>query len=153
MQRLWTTLILATSLTAAAVSAAAAQNCPPAAQAPTPEQILGAMRKAEDRGFLWRAEKDGRTSYLFGTVHLAKFDWMFPGHAVNQALLASKTVALDRRLLEGRNPLLAERIAQLHASSKGVFAAVGALHMIGPLALPTLLRERGFRVERVEFRR
>jgi uncharacterized protein len=316
--RLSARLIVVFSLLAGAWSHAAAQPCPPQAQAPTPDQAQAAMIKAEDRGFLWRAEKDGRTSYLFGTVHLAKFDWMFPGPAVNQALLASETVALELdmldpqiqqrlgaaasaapampvtadiaarlkrqaaaacidgallerfnplmqvmtlsvlagrgagldpaygidaflagyargagkkvvsletpesqmqalqgsdaaqtrafvlqgledleagrtaprlvqvakvwadsdldklanyaqwcecmdkpedvalygRLLEGRNPALAEGIAQLHATTgKGVFAAVGALHMTGPLGLPGLLRERGFRVERVELRR
>jgi uncharacterized protein len=305
------------SLAAGAWPNAAAQPCPPQAQAPTPQQVQTAMSHALDRGFLWRAEKDGRVLYLFGTVHLAKFDWMFPGPAVQRALAASETVALEldmldpqiqqrmgsaasaapaqpigeelaarlkrqvaaacidaaalarfsplmqvmtlsvlaarsdgldpaygidaflagfargagkkvvsletpesqmqalqgsdaaqtgafvlqaledleagrtaprlvevarvwadsdldklanyaqwcecmdkpedralyQRLLEGRNPALAGRIMQLHGSSQGVFAAVGALHMTGPLALPALLRERGFQVERVELRR
>jgi uncharacterized protein len=310
-------LLLAFSLAAGAWATAAAQPCPPQAQAPTPQQVQAAMANAVDRGFLWRADKDGRTSFLYGTVHLAKFDWMFPGPAVHEALLASETVALEldmldpdvqrrlgaaassppaqpvgeelaarlkrqaaaaciddaalarfsplmqvmslsvlaargdgldpaygidvflagfargagkkvasletpesqmqalqgsdpaqthsfvmqgledleagrtaprlvqvakvwadsdlerlanyaqwcecmdkpedralyQRLLEGRNPALAERIMQLHGSSQGVFAAVGALHMTGPLALPALLRERGFRVEQVDLRR
>jgi uncharacterized protein YbaP (TraB family) len=30
-----------------------------------------------------------------------------------------------------------------------VFAAVGSLHMIGPLGLPALMVQRGFRVEAV----
>ena len=318
MHQFRSALIVAFSLAAGVWSNAAAQTCPPQAHAPTSKQVETGMRNAVDRGFLWRTAKDGRTSYLFGTVHLARFDWVFPGAAVSQALLASETVALEldmldpqiqqrlaaaasaptpgqavsadlaarlkrqavaacvddaalarfsplmqvmtlsvlaargdgldpaygidvflagfargagkkvisletpesqmqalqgsdaaqtqafvlqgledleagrtaprlvrvakvwsesdldkltnyaqwcecmdkpedvalyRRLLEGRNPALAEGIAQLHASGKGVFAAVGALHMTGPLGLPALLRERGFRVERVEFRR
>ena len=272
------------------------------------------MRNATDRGFLWRAEKDSRVSYLFGTVHVAKFDWVFPGPAVHRALMASEAVALEldmldpsiqrrvaeamtkagamplsddvaarlkrqalaacvddaalarlnpllqvmtlsvlaarhegldpqygidlflagfarsagksvvsletpqaqmqallegdaaqsqalllqgladleaqrlaprltrmaqvwadsdharlasyaqwcecletaadkaflTRLLDARNPTLAERIEQLHASSRGVFVAVGSLHMTGPASLPTLLRKRGFHVERIE---
>ena len=275
------------------------------------------MRNAPDRGFLWRMEKDSRVSYLFGTMHVAKFEWMFPGPAVHRALMASDTVALEldmldpqvqrrlgevmtkagasppsddvaarlkrqaqaacvdaaalarlnpllqvmtlsllaarhegldpqygidlflagfaraagksvvsletpeaqmqtllegdaaqtealllqgladleaqllaprlmriaqvwadadharlasyaqwcecletaadqdflTRLLDARNPALAARIEQLHASSRGVFAAVGSLHMTGPASLPTLLRERGFHVERIELRR
>jgi hypothetical protein len=275
------------------------------------------MRNAPDRGFLWRVEKDARVSYLFGTVHVAKFDWMFPGPVVHRALMASDTVALEldmldpqiqrrlaeamtkadavplsddvgarlerqaqaacvdgaalarlnpllqvmtlsvlaarhegldpqygidaflsgfaraagksvvsletpegqmqsllegdaaqtqalllqgladleaqrlaprlmriaqvwadsdhaqlasyalwcecletaadkaflKRLLDARNPAIAERIDQLHASSRGVFAATGSLHMIGPASLPTLLRERGFHVERIELQR
>lgn len=56
---------------------------------------------------------------------------------------------LMRRLLDDRNPHLAERIAQLHGSSGKVLAAVGTLHMVGPRGLPALLKARGFSVERV----
>lgn len=37
------------------------------------------------------------------------------------------------------------------ASGKRLFAAVGALHMIGDNGLPALLRKQGFAVTRVEF--
>jgi uncharacterized protein YbaP (TraB family) len=40
--------------------------------------------------------------------------------------------ALLARLLDARNPALADSIARLHAVGQRVFAAVGALHMIGP---------------------
>jgi uncharacterized protein len=53
------------------------------------------------------------------------------------------------RLLDDRNPGLADGIAALHASGKHVFAAVGSLHMIGPIGLPALMAKRGFSVERV----
>lgn len=53
---------------------------------------------------------------------------------------------LMKRLLDDRNPGLADGIERLHASGKGVFAAVGALHMIGPQGLPTLMAARGFTV-------
>jgi uncharacterized protein YbaP (TraB family) len=59
--------------------------------------------------------------------------------------------AFMRRLNDDRNPHLADRIAALHAQGRRVFAAVGALHMTGEQALPRLLAERGFRVERVAF--
>lgn len=55
-----------------------------------------------------------------------------------------------KRLLDERNPNLADRIDALHASGKRVFAAVGSLHMFGPLGLPTLMEKRGYRVERVD---
>lgn len=55
------------------------------------------------------------------------------------------------RMNDARNPHLAERIAALHGEGKRVFAAVGALHMTGPMSLPRLLAERGFTVERIEF--
>ncbi|HRD98592.1 MAG TPA: TraB/GumN family protein, partial [Rubrivivax sp.] len=58
-----------------------------------------------------------------------------------------------RRLNDERNPRLADGIEARHAQGQRVFAAVGALHMTGPAGLPRLLRERGFRLERVNFRR
>jgi uncharacterized protein YbaP (TraB family) len=58
-----------------------------------------------------------------------------------------------RRLNDDRNPALASRIERLHAQGKPVFAGVGALHMTGPRALPLLLQQRGFQVERVAFPR
>ncbi len=290
-------------------------GCPPVTQAPTAEQIQAAQAAAKDRGALWRLRKDGRVSYLYGTVHVGKLDWAFPGpqlqaamrstevlavevnpmepsfmaevqaaqakaakltltsaeqagldaeadaacvpraalaslHPVMQAItyvslagrrdgldpayaqevvllgaaqalkrpvVALETVAgqmamllpadatearqllnqtLDslkrqesrttlrrlgqawergdleaiespaklcdcvptaqelqmlRRLNDGRNPGLADRIAQEHAKGKAVLAAVGALHMTGAQALPRLLQDRGFEVERVQY--
>jgi len=57
-----------------------------------------------------------------------------------------------RRMLDERNPGLANGIDAIHASGKTVFAAVGSLHMIGKLGLPALLSERGYKVERVDFK-
>lgn len=54
-----------------------------------------------------------------------------------------------RRLLDDRNGPMADKIAVLHAGGATVFAAVGALHMVGPQGLPALLRARGFSVQRV----
>lgn len=59
--------------------------------------------------------------------------------------------AFLRRLNDERNAPLAGRIAALHAQGRRVFAAVGALHMTGAAALPRLLAEQGFKVERVAF--
>jgi uncharacterized protein len=59
--------------------------------------------------------------------------------------------AAVERLVEPRNPAMAERIDALHADGRRVFVAVGILHMVGDTGLPRLLRERGFTVERVEF--
>jgi hypothetical protein len=61
--------------------------------------------------------------------------------------------ALLRRLNDERNPHLARGIAELHLRGRRVFAAVGALHMTGPQALPRLLQAQGFSVERVAFGR
>jgi uncharacterized protein YbaP (TraB family) len=290
--------------------------CPPVAEKPTPEMLQNAARNARDRGFLWRISKDGHTSYLYGTIHVGKFDWVFPGPSVMKAISETDTVALElddldadiqnrmvkemtamhsaalpealvkrmrqqadsacvsynsiarlspelqittltlmvgrgegldasyaidgvlagighgarknmvsletpelqlqmlqmrnqqetisfvqdgldelesgrsrsllnrvsqvwanadytemshfnewcecldseierevmRRLLDERNPDLANRIDALHGSGKQVFAAVGSLHMFGPIGLPVLMEKRGFKVERVDFK-
>lgn len=52
------------------------------------------------------------------------------------------------RLVDGRNPGLADAIERLHGRVS-VFAAVGSLHMVGPQGLPRLMRAKGFVVERV----
>ncbi|MEO8058678.1 MAG: TraB/GumN family protein [Burkholderiales bacterium] len=297
------------------VHAQAPASCPPVATPFTQEEMQSGLRSARDRGFLWRITREGRDSWLYGTVHAAKRDWMFPGPNVTQALKASDAIALEldlqdpeigrrlgagmaaqrnaplpeplrqrlarlaeaecipapmlaplspemqvatlsvlaarrdgidpsygidaviggfgrgsgkpvvsletpeqqlrvlqmpspqetlsfvesgvqdlesgrarplvlrltqawadadldtlsgyaswcdclnteadraqqARLLDARNPPLADAIAALHNAGKRVFAAVGSLHMIGPLGLPGLLAERGFSVERVHF--
>ncbi len=60
--------------------------------------------------------------------------------------------AMMKRLLDDRNPDLAEHIDALHESGKQVFAAVGSLHMFGAVGLPVLMAKRGYRVERVDFK-
>ena len=55
------------------------------------------------------------------------------------------------RLIEPRNAPMAVRIDALHAGGQRLFVAVGIMHMVGDGALPRLLAERGFTVERVQF--
>lgn len=297
------------------VRAQTAPDCPPAAQAPSAEQIQAGLRGARDRGFLWRISKDGHSSWLYGTIHVAKLAWGFPGPALRAAVAQSDTMALEldlldpdiqrrmadalaaqpktllpaalqdrlarraqadclplpalaalapemqiavlgslvgrrdgldpaygidtvltgwghaaklemvsletpelqlatlqmqspaetltlvenslddfesgralatlrriaavwadgdlpalagyeawcecvktaadraamARMLDARNPALADRVAGLHAAGQRVFAAVGSLHMIGPTGLPTLMARRGYRVERIAY--
>src|SRR5665213_3450317 len=64
----------------------ASATCPPAAQALTPERVQAGMSAARDRGFLWRITKGDHSSYLYGTIHAAKLEWMFPGPTVADAL-------------------------------------------------------------------
>jgi uncharacterized protein YbaP (TraB family) len=304
---LWTGLAGATQV---------ASTCPPQAKPPSPAQIEEGLKNAKDRGFLWRVTRDGRTSYLYGTMHVGRWDWMFPGPEIMRAVRESDVIALEldildpdivqrlqagtakkperalpealnqrlraqlkaaclpeelvsasapemvastltmmaarqdgldpayavdgvyavmarslkkpvssletpelqlklllsedpeetkaavesaldeletnkagpmlthmaeiwansklgemeayekwcecldteadrvmmRRMLDERNPGLAKSIDAIHTSGKEVFAAVGSLHMIGKLGLPALLKERGYTVERVEFK-
>lgn len=305
------------STTAPARAADTGPACPPAAVPLTAERAAEGMRDARDHGFLWRISKDGRESFLYGTIHAARLEWMFPGPTVAEAIAASDVVALEldvldpdvqrrllasigarrgeplppalaerldrrrvaecidaaawrtfapefqvasltvlaarrdgfdpayaidlvlaglarnlgkpvlsletpeaqmqalqmptqpetnafvqgaldelesgrarpllnriaqvwvdgdygelsryrswckclrtpaeraamKRLLDDRNPALAERIDAVHTNGKQVFAAVGSLHMIGPLGLPALMRQRGYKVEQGDFAR
>jgi uncharacterized protein YbaP (TraB family) len=70
-------------------------GCPPAPQLPSAEQIQAFHARPRDRGFLWRVQRGGHVSYLYGTIHLGRAAWMFPGPQVQQALRASDTMALE----------------------------------------------------------
>ena len=74
---------------------AADASCPPEAAQPTPDAAAAGMRAAVDSGLLWKATKAGRTVYLYGTIHVAKLSWAYPGPDVMRALLASDVVALE----------------------------------------------------------
>jgi len=77
-----------------------ADTCPPTAQPLDPARIPAGMRKAQDHGFLWRMTKDGRTSYLYGTLHAAEPGWMFPGPRTAAAFEASNVLALELDVLD-----------------------------------------------------
>ena len=70
-------------------------SCPPAPVPLSEAQVEAGLRDARDRGFLWRIRKDGVTSFLYGTVHVARQPWMFPGPTVRAALLGAGTLALE----------------------------------------------------------
>ena len=83
-----------------AAPAPVAAACPPVARAPTPQQVQDGMRDARDRGFLWRISKGGRTSYLYGTIHVGRLAWIFPGRTVAAALRETDTLALELDVLD-----------------------------------------------------
>ena len=74
--------------------------CPPAALPLTAERLRTGLSDAKDHGFLWRLSRDGRTSYLYGTIHAARPEWMFPGPTVVDALRESDTIALELDVLD-----------------------------------------------------
>lgn len=65
------------------------------------------------------------------------------------------TTEADRKYIKGlldeRNPHLAAGIDRLTRNGRTVFAAVGALHMVGPNSVPKLLEKMGYKIERVVF--
>jgi len=107
----------------AGVPAWASQACPPAPALPDAQTARAA---AADHGFLWRIDKDGRTSYLYGTLHVGRPAWTYPGPRVRQALDASDTLALELDLSDART---ARELAQASRDAP-------------PIALPDALRTR-----------
>ncbi|HEY5994145.1 MAG TPA: TraB/GumN family protein [Gallionellaceae bacterium] len=83
-----------------AVANSALAACPPAPEKPTEAAIQSAMRSASDHGYLWRISKDGRTSYLYGTIHVGKFEWIYPGPKVTAALRETDTIALELDMMD-----------------------------------------------------
>jgi len=108
------------------VAAEAPISCPPATAPLGIERFQEGLRQASDHGFLWRLDKDGRSSYLYGTIHAARDEWMFPGPRIAAALGASHVLALELDVLDP------DILARLAASAR---AAPGE-----PLAAP--LQER-----------
>jgi uncharacterized protein len=96
--------------------------CPPPVAPATPAEMQAAERS--DRGFLWRIERDGRRSYLYGTLHVGKPAWMKLGPRVAQAVAQSDVLALE---LDPGDP----------AVGAGLNAAGDA-----PLVLPPALKTR-----------
>jgi uncharacterized protein len=66
-----------------------------------------------------------------------------------ECAVTAEEKAFLKRLNDDRNPALADGIDKLHMGGKRVFAAVGALHMTGPQAIPALLQAKGYTVQRV----
>jgi len=146
---------LAVALAAATADAQppAPSACPPQAQPVSAEQAQALQRGARDRGFLWRIARDGRVSHLYGTVHVARPQWMLPGPRLTQALDASDAVALEldmldpdiqRRLAAGMAADPAERLPdalaeRLHAQVRAACLPQAAMAGLAPaLQLVTL---------------
>ena len=124
---------VAAFIAATAAQAQTAPACPPAAQVPTAEQAHAGMRDARDRGFLWRLRRDGRVSFLYGTVHVARVEWVYPGPRVLRALNASDTVALELDLLD---PEIQRRLGSAMAASA---QSSGSAKSTPPTSLPNPL--------------
>jgi uncharacterized protein YbaP (TraB family) len=87
---------------------AAHAACPPSAIASL-EKPGTALRNGVDRGMLWRIERDGRTSWLYGTLHVGRGDWVRPGPTIQKALNQSDTLALE---LDSRDEATARTMSQ-----------------------------------------
>lgn len=117
-------LMLGLGMHAASAADAARGDCPPNPVQPTAEVVQRAAAGARDRGFLWRIEREGRTSWLYGTIHVGRFEWLFVGPTVRSALAGSRSVALE---LDITDPAVVQQLQQLSA---------------GTTPLPEALRQR-----------
>lgn len=154
-------LVLASAMTTAqpVLLTAPALSCPPAAASGntdfTPDAIVQRLKGATDRGLLWRIDRDGRTSWLYGTVHLGKPDWLIPGPRVLGALMTSDTMALELDPLDPATRsklttppttaamarvLTPERQRRLHAQIVAACLPEGALGTLRPVLQVMALR-------------
>jgi uncharacterized protein len=99
-----------------AIDYAASDNCPPRPNSLDPDVMKSVAASAKNHGFLWRISKNDQTSYLYGTIHLSKFDTMFPGPTVKEALNASNSLALELDMLD---PAIQKSMQQKMLSMQG----------------------------------
>jgi uncharacterized protein YbaP (TraB family) len=125
---------------------------------PTAEQVAAGARSARDRGFLWRITKDGRTSYLYGTIHVGKLEWVFPGKTVSTALMDTDTLALELDLTDPQvlqaasaaervktvplSPALRERLDRQYSVACVPGSALASLHPVMQAMTLTVMAAR-----------
>jgi len=95
------------ALASAAALAQSATACPPMLPSATKADAGG---NARDRGLLWRLTRDGRTSYLYGTLHIGKPAWRRLGPQLKAALRATDVLALE---IDPSDPALLAALADL----------------------------------------
>ncbi|WP_431288071.1 TraB/GumN family protein [Roseateles chitinivorans] len=86
-------LALLAALTGNGASAAPAK--PSCAPEPAPLSADRLAAQAKDRGLMWTLRRDGRTSYLYASLHVGKPSWAAPGPRLRQALEEVDAVALE----------------------------------------------------------
>lgn len=77
-----------------------AAACPPQATAPTRELMLTAQQQAADRGFLWRISRGGRNSFLYGTMHAGRAEWLALGPRTEASLARTGVLALEINVMD-----------------------------------------------------
>jgi len=99
-------------------------ECPAAPQAPSAATLARLRQQAQDHGFLWSIRKagdaEGRTSWLYGTMHVGRQDWLVPGPRLAAALAASQVLALE---MDPLDPDIQRRMAALVAQHAGEWPA------------------------------
>lgn len=81
--------------------------CPPQARLPTPAELQKLAHQARNHGLLWRVRHEGRTSWLYGTIHVGRLEWLMPGPDVVRAVKAADSLALE---LDVTNPEVLQQL-------------------------------------------
>jgi uncharacterized protein YbaP (TraB family) len=132
------------AFSAALLVGSALAACPPAPAAPTTEQATRWAAQAPDRGLLWRISRDGHSSYLFGSLHIGKADWAYPGPALRAAWDATEVLAVELdpadvgpalAAMKQGEPLPPPLARRVQAQARAACLPAGALS-----ALPTMLQ-------------
>lgn len=71
-----------------------AQDCPTVPM-PGAAKLRQLESEAVDRGPLWRIRRDGHDSYLYGSIHVGRPAWLFPGPVLRLAWSRTDTLALE----------------------------------------------------------
>lgn len=79
-------------------------GCPPPPMQLEQQMAYVANSPARNAGFLWRIEKDGRTSWLYGTIHLNHIDYAKPGPQIMLGMRSSDVLAVEINPYEPHKP-------------------------------------------------
>lgn len=77
-----------------------AASCPPQATPPNRELMLQALQQAADRGFLWRVSRGGRDSFVYGTMHAGRAEWLALGPRTEASLARTGVLALEINVMD-----------------------------------------------------
>lgn len=105
--------------------------CPPPPPSQDSLRAEDLQRDVRDRGLLWRIDKGGRTSWLYGTVHVNRVEWVLPGPGVQEALSRSDVLALE---LDPADPELERLLAQPGDAAREARVVEGLQPRIAQLA-------------------
>ncbi|MFN3304377.1 MAG: TraB/GumN family protein, partial [Roseateles sp.] len=146
--------MIRTLLLCLAFVGAAQADSPPAPVPPTPQQAAAWAAKAPDRGPLGRITRGGRSSYLFGSLHIGRPDWAYPGPALRAAWAQTEVLAVEldpadvgpalaaSGPAEPRPPALARRVAAQARAACLAPQALSPLPAMLQLSLLTLMEAR-----------
>ena len=83
------------SAAATAPIATTQAECPVLPPVVTQQVLSGLRQNAKDVGPLWRIEKDGRVSWLYGTIHVGPIERRIPGPNVMKAMLDTDVLGVE----------------------------------------------------------